>query len=80
MHNPQPPTGGDQTPDSINLDLKDIDLSKVALIEGSALALILNELTECSKDQSHSLHSRHSSHSAHSAHPTWTWLHRGDEL
>jgi hypothetical protein len=80
MHHPQTPTKGNQTPASINLDLKDIDLSKVASIEGSALALILTELTECSEEQSHSLHSRHSSHSAHSAHPTFTWLHRGDNL
>lgn len=63
-----------QTSTSIQLDLKDIDLSKVTSIEGSALALILRDLGECSEDQIHSLHSRHSSHSAHSAHPTFTWL------
>jgi hypothetical protein len=79
MRGPQSSSNGNQTPTSINLDLKDIDLSKVASIEGSALALILSELTECSGEKANSLHSRHSSHSAHSAHPTFTWLHRGDE-
>ena len=67
-------TAADQTPTSIKLDLKDIDLGKMDSIEGSALALILRDLGDCSEEQIHSLHSRHSSHSAHSAHPTWTWL------
>lgn len=80
MHHSHAQATGNQTRASIKLDLKDIDLSKVAAIEGSALALILQDLNECSEEQSHSLHSRHSSHSAHSAHPTFTWLRPPDQF
>jgi hypothetical protein len=78
MSSPQTRTSRESDRTSITLDLKDIDLSKVPSLEGSALALILDDLKACSDERAHTLHSRHSSHSAHSAHPTFTWLHRGD--
>jgi hypothetical protein len=74
MSHPLAEANASQAPTSIKLDLHDVDLNNIASIEGSALALILRELGECSEEQVHSLHSRHSSHSAHSAHPTFTWL------
>jgi hypothetical protein len=78
MSNPQTRTSREGEHTSITLDLQDIDLNKVPSLEGSALALILDDLNACSDERARTLHSRHSSHSAHSAHPTFTWLHRGD--
>jgi hypothetical protein len=78
MSSPQTRTLRESEPASITLDLKDIDLNKVSELEGSTLALILDDLNACSDERARTLHSRHSSHSAHSAHPTFTWIHRGD--
>ncbi len=58
-------------PNSIELDLRDLDLSKIASLKGTALEAIVQELNEdagCGGGQS-----KHHSHHSYSTHGTAAW-------
>ncbi len=57
--------------DSIILDLKDLDLSDIEAIKGTALGMILEK---ADRDNITAGHTQHTSHSSHSAHYSSMWV------
>lgn len=70
MNKPEIDTMTDAGPTSIRLDLSDLDLSKIDLLEDTALQAIARELNEDSRNKGQSKHYSH--HSYHS-HGTAMW-------
>jgi hypothetical protein len=57
-------------PSSIQLDLTELDLSRLASLDGTALHAIIQELNE---DSNEGGQSKHHSHSSYSTHGTAAW-------
>lgn len=70
MGKPQVNVVPSQRPTSIELDLSDLDLNKLASFEGTALHAIVQELNE---DDSDGGQSKHHSHHSYNTHGTAAW-------
>jgi hypothetical protein len=68
MPNTTPP--GETTPDSVEIDLSDLDLKTMANLEGTALGGVVKELRERTPGQASA---SHKSYDKYSAHGTIAW-------
>jgi hypothetical protein len=64
------PEAAQGQPNTISLDLSDLDLTQLTELEGSALESIIKEFDAKAQEGAHS---RHSSHSSYATHGTHAW-------
>jgi hypothetical protein len=70
MNKPESNLAPNARPTSIDLDLSELDLKKLASFEGTALHAIVQELSEDANDAGQS---KHHSHHSYNTHGTAAW-------
>jgi hypothetical protein len=70
MNKPESNLVPNPMPTSLDLDMSDLDLAKLASIEGTALHAIVQELREDADDAGQS---KHHSHHSYNTHGTAAW-------